>query len=70
MTTQKLHDHSDGDVLVYDVAIVGAGPIGIELAACLKRAGMRYLHLDAGQVGHTLTWWPRNTSFFSTTRGA
>lgn len=51
----------------YEIAIVGAGPIGIELAVCLSRAGVRYLHLDAGQVGHTLTWWPRNTSFFSTT---
>lgn len=51
----------------YDVAIIGAGPIGIELAACLKQAGVTYLHLDAGQIGHTLTWWPRNTGFFSTT---
>jgi thioredoxin reductase (NADPH) len=53
--------------LPYEVAIVGAGPIGIELAICLKRAGVPYLHLDSGQIGHTLTWWPRNTSFFSTT---
>jgi thioredoxin reductase (NADPH) len=52
---------------IYDVAIVGAGPIGLELAACLKCAGMDYIHLDAGQIGHTLTWGPRNTSFFSTT---
>lgn len=52
---------------VHEVAIIGAGPIGIELAVCLKRAGVETLHLDAGQIGHTLTWWPRNTSFFSTT---
>lgn len=52
---------------VHEVAIIGAGPIGIELAVCLKRAGVDVLHLDAGQIGHTLTWWPRNTSFFSTT---
>lgn len=51
----------------YDVAIIGAGPIGIELAVCLKLAGVRYLHLDAQQIGYTLTWWPRNTNFFSTT---
>ena len=67
MTAQNQHEHSNGDVPVYDVAIVGAGPIGIELAVCLKRAGVSCLHLDAGQIGHTLTWWPRNTSFFSTT---
>lgn len=52
---------------VYEVAIVGAGPIGVELAVCLARAGVPYLHLDAGQIGHTITWWPRNTTFFSTT---
>lgn len=51
----------------HDVAIIGAGPIGIELAACLKTAGVDYIHFDAGQIGHTLTWWPRNTPFFSTT---
>jgi thioredoxin reductase (NADPH) len=51
----------------YEVAIIGAGPIGIELAACLRRAGARYVHFDAHQIGYTMTWWPRNTSFFSTT---
>src|SRR3954454_20568856 len=51
----------------YDIAIIGAGPIGLELAACLKRAGVDYIHFDAQQIGYTLTWWPRNTSFFSTT---
>src|SRR4051794_1699464 len=51
----------------YDVAIIGAGPIGLELAACLKRAGVDYIQFDAQQIGYTLTWWPRNTSFFSTT---
>ena len=51
----------------HEVAIIGAGPIGIELAVCLKRAGMPYLHFDAHQIAHTMTWWPRNTNFFSTT---
>lgn len=60
-------NHTENAPHVYEVAIVGAGPIGIELAICLRRAGVSYLHLDAGQIGHTLTWWPRNTSFFSTT---
>jgi thioredoxin reductase (NADPH) len=49
------------------VAIIGAGPIGIELAVALKRAGMETLHFDAKQIGHTISWWPRETSFFSTT---
>lgn len=51
----------------YEVAIIGAGPIGIELAVCLRRAGVRYIHFDARQIGYTMTWWPRNTNFFSTT---
>jgi thioredoxin reductase (NADPH) len=48
------------------VAIVGAGPIGLELAAALRWAGFDYVHFDAHQIGHTFTWWPRNTYFFST----
>jgi thioredoxin reductase (NADPH) len=67
MSTENPLEQYDGHAATYDVAIVGAGPIGVELAACLKHAGVKYVHLDAGQVGHTLTWWPRNTSFFSTT---
>jgi thioredoxin reductase (NADPH) len=51
----------------FDVAVIGAGPIGIELAVCLKQAGVNYIHFDAKQIGHTMTWWPRNTNFFSTT---
>ncbi len=49
------------------VAIIGAGPIGIELAVALKRAGVNYLHFDAQQIGYTISWWPRETYFFSTT---
>lgn len=51
----------------YEIAVIGAGPIGIELAVCLKRAGVRYIHFDARQIGYSMTWWPRNTNFFSTT---
>jgi thioredoxin reductase (NADPH) len=49
------------------VAIIGAGPIGIELAVALKRAGVEYLQFDSKQIGYTISWWPRETSFFSTT---
>ena len=49
-----------------DVAIIGAGPIGLEVAASLKRVGVDYLHFDARQIGYTISWWPRNTDFFST----
>ncbi|MBN2554293.1 MAG: NAD(P)-binding domain-containing protein [Anaerolineales bacterium] len=49
-----------------EVVIVGAGPIGIELGVALKRAEVSTLQFDANQIGHTFTWWPRNTRFFST----
>lgn len=51
----------------FDVAIIGAGPIGIELAVTFTRLGVNYIHFDARQIGHTISWWPRNTYFFSTT---
>jgi thioredoxin reductase (NADPH) len=47
------------------VAIVGAGPIGLELAAALKRAEVEYLHFEAQQIGSTIYHWPSNTQFFS-----
>lgn len=49
----------------YDVLVVGAGPIGIEMAVALKRAGVDYAHLDAGGVGATIEWWAPGTRFFS-----
>src|SRR5438045_3722086 len=48
-----------------DIAIIGAGPIGIELAAALKRAGVDYLHFDAKQMGYTISWFAPQTRFFS-----
>jgi thioredoxin reductase (NADPH) len=48
-----------------EVAIVGAGPIGLELAAGLKHAGVPYVHLEAGAIGSTIAWWSPDTRFFS-----
>src|SRR5262245_55894900 len=47
------------------VALVGAGPVGIEVAVALKRAGIDYLHFDAKQIGYTISWFPPLTKFFS-----
>ncbi len=47
------------------VLIVGAGPIGIELAVALRRAGVPYEQLDAGQIGSTIEWYAPQTHFFS-----
>ncbi|MCB0210640.1 MAG: NAD(P)-binding domain-containing protein [Anaerolineae bacterium] len=49
-----------------EVLIIGAGPIGLELAVALKQASVNYIQVEAKQIGHTISWWPRNTNFFST----
>lgn len=49
-----------------NVAIIGAGPIGIELAIALERAGVDYLLIEANQIGHAFSSWPPNTHFYST----
>lgn len=75
MTTRNLPNHTptdtttaaNGSAARHDVAIIGAGPIGLEVAVCLKEAGVDTVHFDARQIGYTMTWWPRNTPFFSTT---
>jgi thioredoxin reductase (NADPH) len=48
-----------------DIALIGAGPIGLELAVALKAAGFDYVHLDARQIGGTIQWWPPGTRWFS-----
>lgn len=48
-----------------DILIVGAGPIGLELAVTLKAMGVDYVQVDAGQVGQTVSWYPRQVRFFS-----
>jgi bacillithiol disulfide reductase len=48
-----------------EIAIIGAGPIGLELAVALKKAGLNYLHFDARQVGYTISWFAPQTRFFS-----
>ncbi|MFP4382325.1 MAG: NAD(P)-binding domain-containing protein [Candidatus Sumerlaeia bacterium] len=47
------------------VAIIGAGPIGLEMAVALKKAGIDYEHFDKGQIGNTITWFPDEMTFFS-----
>jgi len=47
------------------IAIVGAGPIGLELAVALKREGISYVQFDAKQIGYTVSWWAPQTRFFS-----
>lgn len=48
-----------------DVAIVGAGPLGLELAAALQLSGLSYLLFDKGQLGQMIYNFPPQTLFFS-----
>jgi thioredoxin reductase (NADPH) len=56
---------ASADVTETDVVVVGAGPIGIECAAALKRAGIEYVQVEAGAIGATMMWWSPGTQFFS-----
>ncbi len=47
------------------IAVIGAGPIGLELAVALKQASLDYIHLDAGPIGTTMTWYPLEMLFHS-----
>ncbi len=47
------------------VAIVGGGPMGLELAVALTREGIDYELFEAKQIGHTMTWWAPQTRWFS-----
>lgn len=47
------------------VALIGAGPIGLELAVALKQAGIGYTHFEAGQIGQTVFRYPKMTRFYS-----
>ena len=51
--------------MIHDVAIIGAGPIGLELAIALKQDGIEHVVFDGGQIGETIFHWPPNTHFFS-----
>ncbi|MDA8746398.1 NAD(P)-binding domain-containing protein, partial [Rubripirellula amarantea] len=48
-----------------DVCIVGAGPIGIELAVALKQQGISCQIIEAGPIGQTMSWWAPETRWFS-----
>ncbi|MBD3673289.1 MAG: NAD(P)-binding domain-containing protein [Planctomycetaceae bacterium] len=48
-----------------EVVIVGAGPIGLELAVEFSRRQISFIILDAGAIGHTISWWAPQTRWFS-----
>lgn len=48
-----------------DTVIVGAGPIGIELAVELRRRNLDFKVIEAGPIGQTMAWWAPGTRWFS-----
>lgn len=51
---------------LYDVLIIGAGPIGLACGIAAKRENMDYLILDKGCLVNSLYRYPVNMTFFST----
>src|ERR1051326_463294 len=47
------------------VVIVGAGPIGLELAVAFKQEGIDYLQFDQASIGATVAWYPLQMQFHS-----
>lgn len=50
----------------YDAAVVGGGPIGIEVAIALQEAGLDTILFEAKQIGNAISRWPPHTHFYST----
>jgi thioredoxin reductase (NADPH) len=51
---------------VYDIIIIGAGPIGLACGIEAKKAGLKYLILEKGCLVNSLYNYPLNMTFFST----
>ena len=50
----------------YDLAIIGAGPVGTEAAIRAKRAGLSHVLLDKGAMVDAIYRWPTFLTFFTT----
>src|SRR3982751_2445847 len=51
---------------MYDVVIVGAGPVGLACAIEAKREGLRPLVIDKGALVNSIVGYPARMEFFST----
>ncbi len=50
----------------YDIAIIGAGPVGIECAVRLQRAGLDVVVIEKGGIAQTIYNYPKNMRFVRT----
>jgi len=53
-------------LFMFDLAIIGAGPIGLEAAILAKKAGLNYALLDKGCVVNAIAGYPTYMTFFTT----
>lgn len=51
---------------IYDIIIIGGGPIGLACGIEAKRAGLHYLIIEKGCLVNSLYHYPQNMTFFST----
>ena len=51
---------------IFDVIIIGGGPIGLACGIQAKKAGLKYLILEKGVLVNSLYNYPVNMTFFST----
>ncbi|HEX8331063.1 MAG TPA: NAD(P)-binding domain-containing protein, partial [Segetibacter sp.] len=51
---------------MFDVIIIGGGPIGLACGLEAKKAGLKYLILEKGTLVNSLYNYPVNMTFFST----
>ncbi len=51
---------------IFDVLIIGGGPIGLACALAAKQAQLRYVVLEKGALVNSLYHYPANMTFFST----
>ncbi|WP_027482209.1 YpdA family putative bacillithiol disulfide reductase [Deinococcus pimensis] len=51
---------------MYDVAIIGGGPVGLAAAIAAKRAGLSYVVLEKGCVVNAIFDYPTYMTFFTT----
>lgn len=59
MTTQPT-------VSMYDVVVIGAGPVGLACAIAAQRQGLHTLTVDKGTLVNSLVGYPTGMEFFST----
>jgi len=51
---------------MYDLIIIGGGPIGLATGIAAQKAGLKYLIIEKGYLVNSLYHYPQNMTFFST----